>query len=410
MEPNEQDAPGQRQATEQQSTSAGTPAEPSARPARLVSLDAYRGFVMIMLAAGGFGIAKVARQVDGEIWQQAAFHFTHPDWISQFKVVGCSFWDLIQPSFMFMVGVAMPFSYARRMRQGQSRPDMWAHAATRAVVLVLLGVFLSSQHAKHTNFSFANVLCQIGLGYLFVFALLGRRFLVQLLAAVVILVGYWLLFVLYPTPGAGFDYAAAGIDIQAMPELFQHWAKNANAAWRFDVWFLNLFPRPEPFEANPGGYCTLNFVPAIVTMLLGMMAGDLLRGPRGPWHKLALLVLGGAVCMGLAVAASYTVCPVVKRIWTPSWTLFAGAWTLWILAAFYLVIDVAGLKKWSFPLVVVGMNSIIMYLMAMTMKGWIAKMLTIHFGQDGIEGTYGPIVQSLAVLAVLWLICWWLYR
>jgi len=407
----------------------GAALETAAKPARLMSLDAYRGLIMVTLAGGGFGIAKVAEKLDTGIWHKLAFHCRHPDWISQFDWVGCSYWDLIQPSFMFMVGVAMPFSYARRAREGHSYSRRFRHALTRALVLILLGVFLQSRGGTQTNFTFVNVLAQIGLGYLFVFLLLGRRFRLQVAAAAAILVGYWLLFVLYPLPGPEFHYAAAGIDLTAVPDLFRHWAKNANAAWAFDVWFLNLFPRSEPFDFNSGGYTTLNFVPSIVTMLLGVMAGELLRGPRKPSVKFGLLVLGGLVCMGLAVAAGCTVCPIVKRIWTPSWALFSGAWALWILAALYLVIDVARLRAWAVPLVIVGMNSILMYMMAQTLKPWTADMLQIHFGplahtvktwanetyridlgQGLFDGTYGPMVQAVSVLVVFWLICLWLYR
>ena len=210
---------------------------------------------------------------------------------------------------------------------------------------------------------------------------------------------------------AEFNYAAVGIDQDwVLPGFFAHWTKNANAAARFDVWFLNLFPRPEAFKFNGGGYTTLNFVPSITTMLLGVMAGRLLQGRRTAWQKFGRLVLGGVVCMALAVAASYTVCPVVKRIWTPSWALFAGAWTLWMLAAFYGVIDVLGRRAWSFPLVVVGRNSILMYMMFQLIRKWTARTREIHLGQDIFTGTYGPIVESLSVLLVFWLICWWLYR
>ncbi len=383
----------------------------SARPGRLTSLDAYRGFVMLTLASAGFGIAKVAEQVGGPVWQTLAFHVRHPDWVSNFGAVGFACWDLIQPSFMFMVGVAMPYSYARRAREGHSMARMTGHAATRAVVLTLLGVFLASHWSRQTNFVFTNVLAQMGLGYLFVFWLMWYPFWGQLAAMAAVLAGCWALFVLYPAPGPHFDFAAAGIDQDwVMPGLLAHWTKNANAAWQFDVWFLNLFPRSEPFEFNGGGYTTLNFVPSIATMLLGVMAGQLLRSSRTAWQKFGLLVLGGVVCMALAVAAGYTVCPVVKRIWTPSWALFAGAWTLWMLALFYCVIDIWGFRAWSFPLVVVGMNSILMYMMFQTIRGWTAGQLKVHFGQDIFAGTCGPIVQSLSVLLVFWLICWWLYR
>lgn len=165
-----------------------------APPRRLVSLDAYRGLIMIVLAGSGFGIGKTVRNimaaaekgdnvpaVDPVVLEQLNYHFSHPEWISQagrfggsfwdiLGVIGCSAWDMIQPSFMFMVGVAMVYSYAKREARGDSVWRTWCHVITRSVILVLLGVLLSSNWASETNWSFANVLCQIGLGYAFVYS------------------------------------------------------------------------------------------------------------------------------------------------------------------------------------------------------------------------------------------------
>jgi predicted acyltransferase len=424
-----------------------------AGPQRLVALDAYRGLIMIVLAGGGFGIGSTVRNimaaaekgarnvpaVDPAVLERLSYHFSHPEWISQaghfegsfwdiFGVIGCSAWDMIQPSFMFMVGVAMTYSYAKREARGDSRLKTWFHVITRSAVLVLLGVLLSSNWASQTNWTFANVLCQIGLGYAFVYPLWNRSFGAQLLAGALILVGYWLAFFLYPTPGPNYDYAALGLDQGVVPGLFEHWNKDANIAAEIDHWFLNLFPRSERFTGNPGGYATLNFIPSIFTMLLGVMAGGLLRGRRRPMAKFALLVLGGLFCIALGAGAGLTICPVIKRIWTPSWTLLAGGWTLWILAAFYLVVDCARLRFWTWPLVVVGTNSMAVYMMWQLMKSWIVKTLEIHFGLDlvpapvlerlsawsgvplGHDSLYAPMVQATMTLLVIWLICVWLYR
>src|SRR5438045_2602050 len=116
---------------------------------RLVSLDAYRGLIMLTLAAGGFGLLAYAKtrlehEPDSALWQTVKLHTDHPDWVSNFKYVGVSYWDLIQPSFMFMVGVAMPFSYTKRLNRGESYGQMALHAFFRSIVLILLGVFLES--------------------------------------------------------------------------------------------------------------------------------------------------------------------------------------------------------------------------------------------------------------------------
>src|SRR5262249_10113399 len=195
-----------------------------------------------------------------------------------------------------------------------------------------------------------------------------------------------------------------------MQGWFRHWDKNSNAAHFFDVWFLNLFPRAQPFRFEPGGYQTLNFVPSLATMLLGLMAGEMLRTPRRNVEKFAILVAAACVRLAAGWLMGQYVCPLVKRIWTPSWAVYSAGWTLAILACFFGIIEVVGWKRWAFPLVVVGMNSIAMYCMAQLLKPWIRDTLVTHLGKGPFTGTYGPIWQYTATLAVLWLICFWLYH
>jgi predicted acyltransferase len=221
-----------------------------------------------------------------------------------------------------------------------------------------------------------------------------------------------LFFGLYPVPGPGFDYRAVGLK-EGWPHLtgwFAHWDKNTNAAAAFDTWFLNLFPRRETFYYNEGGYQTLNFVPSLITMILGLMAGEMLRGPRPAWDKFRVLVAAAAACLALGWLAGQFVCPLVKRIWTPTWAVYSAGWTFLMLAAFYWLIDLRGRRRWAFPLVVVGMNSIAMYCMAQLMKPWVRDNLRTHLGRSLFAGPYGPLALSAAVLLVLWLVCLWLYR
>jgi predicted acyltransferase len=289
-------------------------------------------------------------------------------------------------------------------------------------VLVLLGVFLTSNWNEQTNWIFPNVLCQIGLGYTFLFLLWNRPPAVQLLAAVLILVADWGLFYAYPTPPADFtaeEYAQLGVPAN-WPHLegrAAHWDKNTNVAAAADRVFLNWFPREKPFKANEGGYTTLNFVPSLATMIFGLMAGGLMRSGLGPGGKLAWLVGAGLIALGVGYLLDiYDICPVVKRIWTPSWAIYSTGWTLLMLAAFYLVVDVAGFRRAAWPLVVVGMNSIAMYCMAQLLGGWIARTLQRHLGEGvltlygGVDSIYEPVVRLALVLFVMWLVCVWLYR
>ena len=379
---------------------------------RLVSVDAYRGTVMFLMLAEVLHLGRVASNFpESKFWKFLAFHQSHIDWI------GCTLHDLIQPSFTMLVGVVLPFSLANRAQRGESTAAMTLHALLRSVLLVGLGIFLRSLGRDQTNFTFDDTLTQIGLGYFFLF-LLGRTpWKIQLVAFLAIIVGYWGLFARYPLPGPDFDWAKAGVPADWEHHLqgfSAHWNKNTNPAWAFDVWWMNLFPRTEPFTHSSGGYCTLSFIPTLGTMILGLLAGGWLKSDNDPLRKVAGLLFASAACFGIALAAAhYDICPIVKRIWTPSWVFFAGGWSLAILATYYAIIDVAGFQKWAFPVIVVGSNSIVAYCSEWVLFEPIRTALDRHLGPRpfAIAGPpYEPLLHGAAVLTIVWLILFWLYR
>ncbi len=388
-------------------------AAPTARPSpsRLASLDAYRGFVMLLMASDALGVSLAARHFkESRVWQFLAYQCDHVQW------VGCALWDLIQPSFSFIVGVAMPYSLASRRARGQSFQRLLAHALIRSLILIALGVFLRSMHSQRTNFTFEDTLTQIGLGYPFLFLLAWTRPRTQALALVGILVGYWLAFAAFPMPRPGFDFASVGVP-ESWPRLngfAAHWDKNTNLAAAVDRWFLNLFPRPKPFAFNGGGYQTLSFIPTLATMILGLLAGNLLRSDwRGALKFLTFLIGGCAGLAGGYALDHFGICPSVKRIWTPAWVLFSGGWCCLLLATFYLFCDMAGWRRWAFPLTVVGMNSIAMYLLADGARGFVVESLRIHFGPNVFNfagDAFADMVKMTICLIIFWLILWWMYR
>lgn len=385
---------------------------PTQSTARLGSLDAYRGLVMFLMMAEVLELRRVARALpDSGFWQFLAHHQSHVEW------TGCSLHDLIQPSFSFLVGVALPFSLASRAGRGQSRWRMTAHAFWRALVLVLLGVFLRSIGSSQTYWTFEDTLSQIGLGYGFLFLLGLRSARWQWSAVAVILVGYWAAFALYPLPGPDFDYPRVSVPSDwpyLMTGFSAHWNKNSNLAWAFDTFFLNQFPRGNLFVCNGGGYATLSFIPTLATMLLGLIAGGVVRSERSPWSKIKWLTSAGLVGLAVGYALGWLgICPVVKRIWTPSWVLFSGGWCFLLMAGFYAVMDVVKVKGWAFPLVVIGMNSIAAYCMAHLFDGFVSSTFRTHLGVKAFKflgQPYEPLVHGAAVLAVLWLMLFWMYR
>jgi predicted acyltransferase len=407
-----QSAPGSSTGVQQRAPIIAPAAAASVPVVRLASVDAYRGLVMFLMMAEVLHLASVSEAFpQSAVWRFLAWHQTHVPWF------GCTLHDLIQPSFSLLVGVALPFSLASRLGQGQSLGRMTLHASWRALALVVLGIFLRSIGRPQTNFTFEDTLTQIGLGYLPLFCLALGPPRLWWTALVVVLVGYWAAFALYPLPGSGFDTALVGVPPD-WPHNFTgfaaHWNKNTNAAWAFDTWFLNLFPREQVFTHNGGGYATLSFIPTLGTMILGLIAGDWLRRPTTAGSKIGKLVVSGALLLAVGLLLHYTgVCPIVKRIWTPSWTLFSGGWCFLILAAFYFVNDVAGFRGWAFPLIVIGMNSIAAYMIAHLFEAFIESSFRTHLGADafrfagpGLE----PLFTGLAVLLAYWLILWWMYR
>jgi heparan-alpha-glucosaminide N-acetyltransferase len=380
-------------------------------PGRLVSLDAYRGAIMLLMASSGLGLTQLARSFPAsQVWQFLGHECDHAQW------AGCTLWDLIQPAFMFMVGVALPWSVANRRARGQSFRVMSGHALWRALGLVLLAVFLTSAWSRQTDWVFTNVLAQIGLGYPFLFVLCFAKARTQWLVAFGILCACWLAFALHPLPSPDFDWKGVGVP-ETWPRLTgfaAHWEKNANFAATFDLWFLNLFQREAPFMYNSGGYQTLNFIPSLATMVFGMFAGQLLRSELAITEKLKRLVVAGTVgVVAGKVIELAGLCPIVKRLWTPSWAIYSGGLVTLLLAAFVAAIEWRGWKRGAFPFVVAGLNPITLYCMWQLMGSFVRDNIKRHLGQhvfEALGATYTPVLERVTVLMVFWLILLWMYR
>src|SRR4051812_12629506 len=384
----------------------------AATTTRITSIDAFRGFVMFLMLAEAMRLWTVHRALpESGFWALVAFNTTHVPW------QGCSLHDLIQPAFSFLAGASLPFSIASRSGKGERFGRMLTHAVRRSVVLILLGIFLRSLQSPRTYWTFEDTLTQIGLGYTFLFLLAFAPKRVQIGAFVAILVGFWAAFVLYPLPGPGFDYTQVGVPAD-WPHLYSgflaHFNKNSNLSWAFDVWFLNLFPREAPFRFNEGGWSTLSFIPTLATMMLGLWSGMWLKTPRSMRDKLnGLLVAGIALTLAGLVLQWLHISPIVKRIWTSSYTLYSGGLVVLILAGFYALLDWKGWRRWSFPLLVIGANSIAIYVMSWTIEHFISSALVRHLGRAPfmvMGPPFEPVLRGVGVLIVFWLILYWMYR
>jgi predicted acyltransferase len=361
---------------------------------RILSIDAFRGLVMVLMLAEAMRLWTIEAAYPGStFWALVAFNTTHVPWR------GCSLHDLIQPAFSFLVGAALPFSIAARHAKGLTFGRLFAHAIWRSAVLILLGIFLRSLERRQTYWTFEDTLTQIGLGYTFLFLLAFARLRTQVLVFAALLIGFWAAFVIYPAPAPG---------------LFAHFNKNTNLSWAFDVWFLNLFPRESPFRFNSGGWSTLSFIPTLATMMLGLWAGEWLKAARTAEQKFkGLLAASVALTVSGLLFDALGICPIVKRVWTSSYTLYSGGLVVAILAVLYGVIEIKGWRRWAFPLLVVGANSIAVYVMSWTMEEFVRGALVRHLGRAPfamLGAPFEPVLRGAGVLLVFWLVLLWMYR
>jgi heparan-alpha-glucosaminide N-acetyltransferase len=352
---------------------------PAASPAatRLVSLDAYRGLIMLTLLCGG-----VFHSLAGHpIWGWLAWHNEHVEW------EGAVYWDLIQPAFMFMVGVAMPFAFAVRAARGDTWGSQARHALRRAAMLVLIGVLLDHVGADRVQIGFMRVLQQIAVGYLVAFLVLGRSLATQAAAVAAILVAYQALWMANPWNGPGGPWAQG----------------NENIGSALDLWLLG--------RHYTGYYVGMNAIPSSATIILGVMAGQHVLASRDARRTSVTLLLAGLamIAVGLAVSPWF---PIVKRIWTPSFTVYSAGWTTLLLAAFYWAVEVQGWRRWTFPLLVVGMNSIAAYIIGNAFGGWFrsATRAWLELLGPALGPVWLPVLQRALFALTAWTVLLWLYR
>lgn len=354
------------------------PIEPrpaKAVPERLPSLDVFRGLTMLLLISHGFGIHEAFRNNPSMAW--LAYQFEHVAW------AGCTLWDLIQPAFTFIVGVAIPLSTTRRLAQGTTRSALFGHVLWRATLLLVLSNVLSNWNTNPPlKLQFINVLCQIAFAYVLCFGILQLRFAWQAVAAVAIIVLHHGLFFLFPGANGPFDPAGnigAVIDKQVLGYNYS------------------------------GFYTTINFLGNAITVLFGVWTGMLLEHYRA--HSQRLQILGGcaAACFALGLGLEVWI-PMVKRLWTASFLFFSAGWVLLAFALCYWIVEMKGWRKWAFPAIVVGMNCIFIYSFSQVLRGWLARGVGNFTGKFAFLGEAGAIPQNLVVMAIMWYLCYWLYQ
>jgi predicted acyltransferase len=353
---------------------------------RLLSLDALRGFDMFWII-GGDAFFRSLAEVTNWGWARGwAFQLDHAEW------AGFHFYDLIFPLFMFISGVAIPFSLLVKAETAADKRPIYLKLVKRALLLVVLGFVYN--HLADLQFAtqrYASVLGQIGLAYLFAaLIMLKVRSLKGRLAVLGgILLGYAAVQLFIPVPGIG-----AGV---LTPEgTINGWVDRLLLPGRL---YDKIFD-PE------GILCILS---AISVTLMGGLAGLVLKsGKIAAYRKTVILAACGVglTTAGYVLGAWY---PIIKKAWTSTFDIYAAGLSFILLALFYLVIDVWGLRKWSFVFRVIGMNSITIYLgtrmidFEATSKFWFG-------GLARLSGAAGILVIEAGIIAVEWLVLYFLYK
>lgn len=353
---------------------------------RLMSIDALRGFDMFFIIGGARIFTSLHDVFDRPATAWIRTQLTHVKW------EGFRFEDLIMPLFLFIVGVVMPFSFQKRLDAGQSKLRLYLHILKRTIILFILGM-IAQGHLLEFDISklhiYSNTLQAIAAGYIIsaiIMLNLGIRW--QIAATGILLLLFWALMMLVPVPGhgAGVLTPDGNLAIYIDRIIFGHFIDGTEPPY---TWILS----------------SMTFA---CTVMLGVMAGHLLRLDKAGIRKVLWLLAAGGGCIVAGLVWNLFF-PIIKHLWTSSFVLFSGGLCYVLLALFYLVIDVLGFREWAFGFVVIGTNAIAVYM--------ATHLIDFHNiggvfvgGLEKYAGNWYPFIYALAGFAVVWLILWWMYR
>lgn len=356
-------------------------------PERLYSLDALRGFDMFWIMGAEEIFHSLFKATGSSFWGSIAEELTHPDWN------GFHFYDLIFPLFLFIAGVATPYSVGRELEKGKTKKQVLLRVIKRGLLLVLLGIIANNglQIKPFAEIRFASVLGRIGLAYVFaniIYLYANTR--AQLFWVAGILLGYWALLGFTSAPG----FPRGDLTMQGN---FASWIDRHIVPGKL---YLGIH--------DPEG--VVSTIPAIATGLLGIITGSFLRLNRlAPTRKSIYMLVTGVVFLLLAHLWD-PVFPINKNLWTSSFVLNTAGYSLILLAIFYYIIDVRGYKKWAFFFKVIGMNSILIYMSGKFINwNYTTEAFFKWLGQ--LAGSpYNIVVMAICYVLVKWCFLYFMYR
>jgi predicted acyltransferase len=358
-------------------------------PGRLYSLDALRGFDMFWIMGAEEIFHSLYKVTGSSFFGAISKELTHPDWN------GFHFYDLIFPTFLFIAGVATPYSTGRELEKGKTKSQVTWRVVKRALLLVLLGLIANNglEIRPFSEIRFGSVLGRIGLAYMFanIIYIYSSKLRTLTFWFAGILIGYWLLLKFTAAPGfpAG-DLTMEGNIVSYIDRLFLP-----------GKLYLGIH--------DPEGI--MSTIPAISTGLLGVIAGVFLKtDPTAPGKKALWIAVTGFLFVGLAHLWNLDF-PINKNLWTSSFVLNAGGYSLILLALFFYIIDVKGHQKWAFFFKVIGMNSILIYMVDGHFINWSYTVGSLFKWLDQLVGNpWNIVVMAVCFVLVKWAFLYFMYK
>jgi predicted acyltransferase len=351
----------------------------------LLSLDVLRGIIMILLAAESAAVYTSLHAItENSAADALTLQFFHHPWH------GLRFWDLVQPAFMFMAGAAMYIAYSRKVEKGQGWKRQWPHILKRCAWLLAWALVIYSVAAGRPVWELWNVLAQLSVTTLIAFLIIRRSVTFQVAVSVILLLATELAYRFSNIPG--YD---------------QPFTEHQNFGTWMDLVLMG--------KTNSYGWVAINFIPTAAHTIWGCCTGKLLIGKRPENEKMKWLLLAGLV----ATAAGFSldlagISHIIKRICTSSFVLASGGLVMLMTAICYRIVDMAGWNRYAWIAVVVGMNSLFIYILFEIMGySWINRavaVFTIPFFSLALPEAWAQLLTALVTLTGYWMLCWWLYR
>lgn len=353
-------------------------------PGRITSVDFFRGVTMFLLAGEAAEVFEHLNDTGSGFFQFLGTQFSHHEWH------GLHFWDLIQPFFMFIVGVAIPFAVANRLKKGDTIRKITLHAFKRSFLLLFFGWALYFVDAGRLVFRFQNVLAQLSVTYLVAFLIMNKSIRFQLIFSLLILLLIDLAYRFFPVEGFN-----------------NPWTNFENLG----AWVNNRIEGVDKAST----WASLNCVSTTAHTIWGVLCGKLLMSDRPAASKIRILIIAGFASLTVGYALDLTgITPVIKKIATVSFVFASGGWTILALCLCYWLIDVMKVfTKGARFFIIVGMNSIFIYMFfsiggARLLHRIIDPFSQLFFGWGGELAV--KMIASLGVWAALWYLCYWLYK